>query len=412
MNKWKKIYDNKSDHEKVLIFKIIDDIESWLLSNYVEKKITDYSLLNGSTGISLFFAYLSQLKKDTKRLRFAEALIDKSFNELQSSTFMYGNGLPGMLFCYQHLINEKLFQGDHDSLKFLESYDKKIAKEISALTKEKNYDLFFGLVGIGVYFLERHRYSDRSKYLKKIAESLISISESIDSNIAWIYYSEGKHDVISKPTVCLGFVHGIPSIITFLTLIKDLLPKRFYKEFLESTIKFLAGTYKIGKGHYGFSQEINPITLKRDFKSRLAYCYGDLGIAYSLYRIAKAIENKQLEHFSLFVAHKMTDVSIHESGVIDSSICHGSAGNSLIFNKFYQYTGALEFLNAAKYWTKITLNFYERNGLAGLDFPDPSQKNKIRYPDPGLLQGYSGIGLALLATISDTPPSWERSLLL
>ena len=106
MNKWKKIYDNKSDHEKVLIFKIIDDIESWLLSNYVEKKITDYSLLNGSTGISLFFAYLSQLKKDTKRLRFAEALIDKSFNELQSSTFMYGNGLPGMLFCYQHLINE------------------------------------------------------------------------------------------------------------------------------------------------------------------------------------------------------------------------------------------------------------------------------------------------------------------
>jgi lantibiotic modifying enzyme len=412
MEKWKKIYDKKLDSEGVLISKVIDDIENWILANYIGKKIIDFSLLNGSTGIALFFGYLSLFKRDSKRLGFAEILIDKSFNELQSSTFTYGNGLPGMLFCYQHLINEKLFEGDTDSLKFLESYDKKIAKEIVGFTRERNYDLFFGLLGIGVYFLERHRYIDKSTYLKKIASSLIGISELIDGDIAWIYYTEGKHDVISKSAICLGFVHGIPSIITFLTLIKDLLPKQFYHKFIGSAINFLVGTYKNGKGHYGFSQKIDSITLKRDFKSRLAYCYGDLGVAYSLYRVAKVIDNKQLQHFSLFVAHKMTSMEINNSGVIDSSICHGSAGNSFIFNKFFQNTNDQEFLTASQYWTKVTLNFYKQDGLTGFNFPDPLKKNKISYPNPGLLQGYSGIGLVLLSSISDVPPSWGRALLL
>jgi lantibiotic biosynthesis protein len=134
----------------------------------------------------------------------------------------------------------------------------------------------------------------------------------------------------------------------------------------------------------------------RHVDSRDAWCAGDLGIAASLVRVARATADRPLEAWALdvvrtAVAHPGAEV------VTDASLCHGAASRAHILARLHQVTGDVALREHARTWYRQTLEWWrDADALVGL----------------GLQLGVVGVGLVLLAGVSPVPPSWDEVLLL
>jgi lantibiotic modifying enzyme len=148
------------------------------------------------------------------------------------------------------------------------------------------------------------------------------------------------------------------------------------------------------------------------FGSRLAWCYGDLGIAMSLWQAGIALQNEAWKNKALeillFAAEKRRD--LQQNWVKDAGLCHGTAGIAHIFYRMWWNTHIPEFKNAANYWMNETLKMATfTDGLAGFK----TWHGKEGWVNScGLLEGISGIGLALLTYYYEIEPTWDECLLL
>jgi hypothetical protein len=146
--------------------------------------------------------------------------------------------------------------------------------------------------------------------------------------------------------------------------------------------------------------------------ARLAWCYGDPGVASGLFVAANAVGNEAWQETALDIARRSAP-RMEGSGVVDASLCHGSAGLSLIHHRFHHRTNDPAFAAASRAWIEHTLQNRREEGLAGYPSRLSDKDGRPRWDaDPGLLVGASGVGLSLLAAISDVEPHWDRCLLL
>ena len=100
-------------------------------------------------------------------------------------------------------------------------------------------------------------------------------------------------------------------------------------------------------------------------------------------------------------------------GVRDACLCHGAAGLAHLFNRMYQATGDDVLRQAALQWYRHVLA--QRRPGAGvggfLGWGGASAGGPAWSPDPTLLTGAAGIGLALLAAACTDEPRWDEFLL-
>jgi hypothetical protein len=147
--------------------------------------------------------------------------------------------------------------------------------------------------------------------------------------------------------------------------------------------------------------------------SRLAWCYGDLGIAAALLSAARGAAMSSWENEAIRIARSSAVRSFETTRAIDATLCHGAAGNAHLFNRLHQDTGDEELGQAAVEWYERTLQFRRPGeGAAGFSarMSDPTGKLEWR-PERGMLNGIAGIGLALLGALSGEDPAWDRSLI-
>jgi hypothetical protein len=101
-------------------------------------------------------------------------------------------------------------------------------------------------------------------------------------------------------------------------------------------------------------------------------------------------------------------------GIFDASLCHGAAGNSLIFLRLYHATGESCFLSAAQDHLDCTMAFRDPKQPFG-GFPhyrtDARQQSSMHFI-PGLLEGNTGVALMLLSALTNQAPDWDRHLLI
>ena len=85
-----------------------------------------------------------------------------------------------------------------------------------------------------------------------------------------------------------------------------------------------------------------------------------------------------------------------------------------VFNRLYQATGDAPLGDAARFWFDQTLALRQPGcGIAGFATRFPQADGSVRWaPAPGLIDGASGIVLALLAAASPHEPYWDGILLL
>ena len=94
--------------------------------------------------------------------------------------------------------------------------------------------------------------------------------------------------------------------------------------------------------------------------------------------------------------------------MVDTGLCHGSAGLAHIFNRLGQATGDVELVRAARRWYDATLDMHQPGkAVAGFPSRDVDPHGAYRWlASPGFLEGAAGVGLALSAAVGGEP-HWD-----
>ncbi len=209
----------------------------------------------------------------------------------------------------------------------------------------------------------------------------------------------------------LGLSHGLPSIIVLLCKVLERnIEPIIVKELIQEASSWLLNK----KDENGVLNLFpNFVPANPPFQHRLAWCYGDLGIALTFLQTGTCLSDEKLMQEGINIALRASKRKGKEAGSVDTGLCHGTAGVAHIFNRFYHYTQIAEFRETAIYWYKETLRFYDEYGhFNHLRLQDSNNGEKVWEESHGVLEGTAGVGLALLAAVSDIEPKWDRCLLL
>ncbi|HEY2029473.1 MAG TPA: lanthionine synthetase LanC family protein [Myxococcales bacterium] len=255
-----------------------------------------------------------------------------------------------------------------------------------------NADLVYGLAGIGIYGLERGDRGSARRWTRAIIDQLDRMAQPGQrGGRCWPAF--GKTGTVSFQ-IDFGMAHGTPGPIGFLA---GAIFARFEHAALVPLLRdaveaLLAWQLEDG----GFAMGVPVARDEGMSRARTAWCYGDPGVASALLLAARAAGYRGWEEQAVAVARAACRRPAIETGVLDAAFCHGSAGLAHIYNRLGQETGDAELCEAARGWYLDTLD----RGARGI-LEDELFKRSF-------LSGTLGIGLSLLAAVTDVAPDWDR----
>jgi len=252
--------------------------------------------------------------------------------------------------------------------------------------------------------------------LERVVERLDETAERNSEGITWLTSPEllpaWQRELAPNGYYNLGLAHGVPGVIALLGQAYGAgIARAQVGPLLEGAIDWLLAQKLTSSGaHSMFPSWAGPCTGSDD--CRLAWCYGDAGIAAALLSAARGAREPRWERKALEIAIGAARRAPETAGVFDVSVCHGAAGLGHIFNRMYQATGEAPFKEAATFWFGRTLEMRRsEGGIGGFLTINVVNDERCWVADPGLLTGAAGIGLALLAAVTPVKPAWDRILL-
>ncbi len=378
------------------IEKILQDFAANISIRLNNRKQLNYSLLGGDLGDIIFLYHYSRI--DTHYESIADGLLEKMLQSLnmQPRIATYCNGLAGLGVGLLTLQQDGVISGVDSALG---SIDPVISLSLASFVEDNNIDFLHGLIGIGFYLLERNNSSKEYSVsnLSKIVDYLDKSKISDGSIVKW-RYNEKK---LSKP-FNISLSHGVSSIVVFLCrLIKSGAFSENYnvkiKQMLQGAVQYLLSN-RVDVNRLGCCFASSSIECE-DYpqRSRLAWCYGDLGVATALLEAGNTLHDSSVRDIAIQVllyCAKRRDIKANY--VNDFCVCHGSVGIAQIFRSQGVALGMKELLDAADYWEKDTLSrvVIDDQGRHTLLYYDP--ENGGFRESGGILDGISGAGLYLL----------------
>lgn len=384
------------------------------------------ALGGGLSGVALFFAYLNEARPDEGYDDLAADLLDRAIDlvgENPSPPWLYG-GFPGVAWVGEHLLG-RLFEPDPE-----EDAGEEIATALARLLEhtpwKRDYDLISGLVGLGIYSLERLPRPGGEECLNLVLDRLVETAEHRSDGITWwtnpellpeetrVQFPEGNYN--------LGVAHGVPGVIGFLGEVCAAgVAVDKARPLLDGAVRWTLANQLPPGSVSRFGYNVVPDRKAEAVPgSRLAWCYGDLGLAVSLLLAGQGAGRPEWEKEAVEIAQVGVGRTGEGAGVVDAGLCHGSAGDAHLFNRLYQASGEPAFAQAARFWYQETLRlrrpgepfagFPSWGPLPGWDRNDTESRRMGWVADPGFLTGVAGVGLALLAAITPIDPLWDRLL--
>lgn len=402
---WKPIVKDKKDI--AAIEDKISEITSALLHNLSHKS---HNLLDGKAGFFLYFAYMNKYGKTAKYNAVMEELIGECFGaintgELDRSSFC--TGISGLLWAVHHLNSEEVIDVDDH----FEDLTAMLINHADGFGKKNDFDFLHGASGIVFYLSHIQQYLPDNNYINTFVKDLRKEGIEDETTIKWItpMYIENN-----KPVYNLSLSHGISSLIIILCTLQQYAPENEEIEILiKKSVNFLTAQKK--EITTDANKSLFPGYISdhgSNMESRLSWCYGDIGNALALLNAGQLLNDERLiDEAVQIMLYNANRRDLGKNGILDAGICHGAAGLTHIFNRFYQQTRKEEFKDTALYWLRKTLNMsIFEDGLAGYKAHMAIEDD---YMDSiGLLDGIVGIGLVLMATVSTVEPRWDRAFLL
>jgi hypothetical protein len=251
-----------------------------------------------------------------------------------------------------------------------------------------HHDLIGGLAGLGVYALER-RHRD---LLGAVVDQLELSSRTDDDGRFWwtapALLPDHQREVHPGGHVDLGVAHGVPGVAWLLAAAGPSSPQAH--RMLPEVVGWLRRR-EPAVGH-GFLPSWTTLDGMPEPSARVAWCYGDLGVAVVLAQCAQRADRPDWGSWATELGIRAAATPVEHSGVVDAGLCHGAAGVAHLFARLHALTGAPELAEAADTWW---------SRLAGLDVPRHG----------GLLTGTGGVELARRAAVDITTARWDRAML-
>ncbi|MFP2906597.1 lanthionine synthetase LanC family protein [Pyxidicoccus sp. 3LFB2] len=142
------------------------------------------SLARGQTGVAVLFAYHASVWANSPYGAKADALLDEATEALATTALLPDlyDGFPGIAWAVQHL------QGTPESPDEdpLTDIDAALADYLQARPWLHRYDLVSGLVGLGVYTLERLPRPGARQCLEHVVARLGELAEPAGRGVRWM----------------------------------------------------------------------------------------------------------------------------------------------------------------------------------------------------------------------------------
>ena len=394
------------------------DLQKGLAIAYPEYHSQTAALASGAAGAALFWAYLAESTQRQQDLDRAVELLNAAMEAVACqpmSNSLYG-GYLGIAFAAEH-IGQRFFDNEED---INEEVDEAIQQTLQTGLPKGDYDLISGIVGLGVYALERLPRPAAVHCLQLIVEQLHQWADSPGGGKSWFTPPELLHpnqqEIAPNGYYNLGLAHGVPGIIGLLAHIvaTDALPvsvAESARSLLDETVTWMLGQKLPATADATFTAYL--VEGQEPEPARSAWCYGDPGAAAALLAAARGTGNAEWAQEAIDIAKKSVRRPLEDTAVKDAMICHGAAGLGHIYNRFYQASGDSAFAEAARFWLQRTLDMRQPDtGIAGYShYTIDQNRNPCWIADAGFLTGVAGVGLVLLAAIEPVEPIWDRVLL-
>lgn len=368
---------------------------------------TSLNLMEGKTGEILFWAYYSKYKKDVAAKNKITSLLSDVFDEIKNGfkdpTFCCG--LSGIGWTVEHLAQNGFIKADTN--KVIGSLDDFLYPYLLFYIRAGNYDYLHGALGIGLYYTNRSTNSKFQEYLIEMVNELEKQSTRMNQGIAWNVKLAPDSDIRGYN---ISMSHGISSIIGILSrLYKIGICKEKVSELVTGAVNYLLQNKQETTSQYLFPRWVCETENETKKSGRLAWCYYDMGIAIALWQAGLLFNNEKWKNEAIdTLLHTTIITDIKESGACDAGLCHGTVGIAHIYHRMYSYTNIDAFKKSAIFWFEQSLKMASfEDGLAGYKAYRGDWVN-----DYGLLDGISGIGLAMISAVSDIEPKWDGALLL
>jgi lantibiotic biosynthesis protein len=392
-----------------------------IILSKIEKTLYDKAIemqnptIEQDLGTLLFFAtYYNYSKKaiyKKKSLQLLEKLLDV-FSDLELPTGLI-EGFDGIGWVIHYLKKCEIIESEE----LLNDLDPYLIQSIKLNIDNNNYDLLYGSIGKIQYLIDSNRNKEPFviELVNGIVEKLYATKIEIKGSIYW-------HE-LDNYKINLGLAHGLPSILIFLIRLKDL---GYQNPLIIKMITGILKSFKVFKNKipsissYGVCY---PVTKNLNSNSRLAWCYGDLGIAYAFLYCSRVMKNRKVESVYNEMVNLILNRGISDSGLVhfndysffDTGFCHGISGISYFIYKYNELQPSPFIEDSLEYWEKELL----KNIEIQLSIKEPIYYPKLRQDlnktytidKEYLLNGICGVGLVLL-TLKYKRADWSDIFLL
>ncbi len=395
------------------VLEIADAVEDSALWEHMAPDLSGW--LGGSILLS---RYLQLVKPNGERQSRIEVLLElvteaaHGFDPCRPYPLSLYQGITGLGWLLTHIAKLDGYKADVTSL------DELLVRRLGH-PWEGDYDLIRGLVGIGIYAIERIESGEPKDLLELVVHQLGKRAVRDPNGVAWhtdrallfgrtaSEYPTGYYN--------LGLAHGVPGVLRLLT---DAVRLGVQSELASSLVCgatpwLLSHLIKTDRGW-----TLRSIVEKRVTpRVRLAWCYNELGAMTSILSAGRVLGRSDWIDIAHQVFLSIADTPPELSGVVDAGLCHGSAGVAHILRVVGNDLEDLTLQAAAKGWFQETIH-RQRPGTgvggysARLMATDQGTRGE-RYKDvplPGFLEGSAGVGLALLCELEQLVPAWNRVL--
>lgn len=378
-------------------------------------QLDDVGILGGQGGIALFQFYCGRLLEHSSYAKNGAEIIYSCINKINlgQSTTSYSDGLSGFGWTLQHLVDENLIEIDSEQI--LIQFDEILEEQMNLDLSDGNYDMLYGSMGYGLYFLKRfHSVKDKktkahhSKCLENLVRGLSLMAIKDNHMFKWESMLNAETNI---KVFNLSLSHGISSIIYMLSRLVNIgiLP-HLTSNLLNGSIDYLLANQlkdnqKKSMFPYWVEKSKSPMSQRR-----VAWCYGDLGIGLALINAGHYTNNDKVLLNGLSILRHTANREVNNCEVIEAGFCHGSFGNAKIFNKLATEFKKNEFHSAANQWLTDGLNRYTKSNVE--PFKKYNDVNKSWHLELNLLEGITGIGLCIIDILSSKTNTWDECLLL
>ncbi|MFE3872175.1 lanthionine synthetase LanC family protein [Flavobacterium sp. ZS1P70] len=371
----------------------IIEIEESIRKN--NKIFTSMGVTNGLAGVSLFYYYLnSKEKASDMKLDFCLHYLEKSIDGLNES-YMGSTIVNDILEigCLLDFYRDKGILSYDDTISYFDNYEPIIESLLIENLDKNILNPVFGVLNFANYFISR-KPSIENKYnylfvkvLDKIEE--LSCSHKDSEGIYWVSNIKREGEYLIE----LGIRHGVMGIIDHLVKLYEI---GFQRErvfgLIEKALRYVI-YYKLqfGKSLFPFSADKTPE--KRDFS--FGTIYGDLGIAYGLYRAGMICKLPNYTKIGMEVLLNSCEFRDDDNDKItDANLLYGNLGVASLLNLFKKNIDNSILNDSVEYWYNKTEQYKTNNNQwAGFD----STFNKFDINTQlSFGHGIIGIGIALL----------------